>query len=34
MGVLLLLDYFALMSQGNKYDQFLVNLVESKKVSR
>jgi hypothetical protein len=32
-GILLLLDYFALMSQSNKYDQFLVNLVESKKVS-
>jgi len=33
MGVLLLLDYFGLMPKNNKYDKFLVNLVESNKVS-
>ena len=32
MGVLILLDYFALTSQINKHDKFLVNLVESNKV--
>jgi hypothetical protein len=33
MGVLLLMDYFALLSQNSKYDRFVVALVESNKVS-
>lgn len=33
MGVLLLMDYFALLSQSSKCDRFVVALVESNKVS-